>query len=44
MMELPIDKQELDAIIELLRETGNQKLYNKLWSYRINQLIKKESV
>ena len=44
MMELPIDKRELDAIIEILRVTGNQKLYNKLWSYRINYLIKKEKV
>ncbi len=44
MMELPIDKRELDAILEVLKVTGNQKLYNKLWSYRINYLIKKEKV
>lgn len=44
MMQLPIDRKELDAIMEVLKATGNQKLYNKLWSYKINQLIKKENV
>ena len=36
-MELPITKEELDLIIELLKYE-NHKLYNKLWSYRINYL------
>lgn len=40
MMQLPIDRKEFDAIIEILRVSGNQKLYNKLWSYKINYLIK----
>lgn len=44
MMQLPIDKKELDDIIECLRLSGKQKIYDKLWSYRINQLIKKESL
>lgn len=35
-MNLPISDTELESIIELLKEK-NQKLYNKLWSYRFNR-------
>lgn len=41
-MNLPLDRSEFDVILETLRKSGNQKLYNKLWSYKINYLIKRE--
>lgn len=34
-MDLPITKNELDIIIEMLKNK-NPHLYNKLWSYRFN--------
>jgi hypothetical protein len=35
-MNLPITENELDLIIEMLKNK-HPALYNKLWSYRINK-------
>ena len=38
-MELPITKNELEVIIKVLK--GSQpNLYSKLWTYKMNYLIK----
>ena len=42
MIKLPIDKKELDIIMELLEKskTDNWSLWAKLWSYKMNVLNK----
>ena len=40
-MKLPINKNELEIIIEAVKNIS-PKLYNKLWSYKINHTIKAE--
>ncbi len=42
MIKLPLSEKELDEIIELLKKTNN-KIYSKLWSYKINYLNKEKS-
>ena len=37
-MKLPINKNELEIIIEAVKNIS-PKLYNKLWSYKINYTI-----
>jgi hypothetical protein len=39
-MEIPINDTELKKIIELLKNSREQQLYAKLWSYKINNLSK----
>jgi hypothetical protein len=41
-MELPINNKELDIIISAMRLGGDTALYQKLWSYKINYLIKQK--
>ena len=41
-MELPINNKELDIIISAMRLGGDSALYQKLWSYKINYLIKQK--
>lgn len=43
-MNLPIDQKEYDQIVELLRRSGDEhkQLYSKLWSYKVNYLIKEK--
>ena len=38
-MKLPINKNELEIIIEAVKNIS-PKLYNKLWSYKMNYLNK----
>jgi hypothetical protein len=40
-MNLPITENELDLIIEMLKNK-HPALYNKLWSYRINLKYSKD--
>jgi hypothetical protein len=40
-MYLPIDKKELETIIEILRNV-HPTLYTKLWTYKINYLKEKK--
>jgi hypothetical protein len=42
MIKLPINEKELDIIIETIK-FSNPKLYNKLWSYKINILKVKKN-
>jgi hypothetical protein len=35
MMDLPITDKELELIIEMVK-SRDQKLYNKLWTYKFN--------
>jgi hypothetical protein len=39
-MELPINEKELDTIISAMRLGGDSALYQKLWTYKMNYLIK----
>ena len=41
-MELPINNKELDVIISAMRLGGDTALYQKLWSYKMNNLIKQK--
>ncbi len=41
-MELPINEKELDTIINAMRLGGDTALYQKLWSYKMNYLIKEK--
>jgi hypothetical protein len=41
-MELPINEKELDTIISALRLGGDTALYQKLWTYKMNYLIKEK--
>jgi hypothetical protein len=41
-MELPINEKELDTIISALRLGGDTSLYQKLWTYKMNYLIKEK--
>jgi hypothetical protein len=41
-MELPINNKELDIIISAMRLGGDTALYQKLWSYKMNNLIKQK--
>ena len=36
-MEIPINDKELKKIIEILKNSREQQLYNKLWSFNINR-------
>jgi hypothetical protein len=40
-MELPINNKELDTIISAMRLGGDTALYQKLWTYKMNYLDKK---
>jgi hypothetical protein len=42
MIKLPLSEKELDEIIQILKRT-NSKIYAKLWSYKINYLIKEKN-
>jgi hypothetical protein len=44
-MNLPINQREYDQIVELLQRSGedNKQLYAKLWSYKVNYLIKEKN-
>jgi hypothetical protein len=42
-MELPITNKELETILSALRLGGDTSLYQKLWSYRMNNLNKNET-
>jgi hypothetical protein len=39
-MELPINDKELETILSALRLGGDTALYQKLWSYKMNNLNK----
>ena len=41
-MDLPINEKELDIIISAMRLGGDTALYQKLWSYKMNNLIKQK--
>jgi hypothetical protein len=41
-MELPINNKELDIIISAMRLGGDTALYQKLWCYKMNYLIKQK--
>ena len=41
-MNLLIDEKELDIIISSMRLGGDTALYQKLWSYKMNHLIKQK--
>jgi hypothetical protein len=41
-MELPINEKELDIIISSMRLGGSTALYQKLWTYKMNHLIKQK--
>ena len=41
-MELPINNKELDIIISAMRLGGDTAFYQKLWSYKMNNLIKQK--
>ena len=41
-MNLPINEKELDIIISAMRLGGDTALYQKLWSYKMNYLIKQK--
>ena len=36
-MEIPINDTELKKIIELLKNSREQQLYAKLWSFNVNR-------
>jgi len=44
-MNLPINEKEYDQIVELLGKSGEdyKQLYTKLWSYKMNYLIKENN-
>jgi hypothetical protein len=37
-MNLPLSKDKLDKILELLKNSSNYKLYERLWTYKMNYL------
>ena len=39
-MDLPISDKELDTIVKALGFGGDIALYQKLWTYKMNYLIK----
>ena len=41
-MELPINEKELNTIISAMRLGGDVALYQKLWTYKMNYLIKEK--
>jgi hypothetical protein len=41
-MDLPINDKELDTIISTMRLGGDSALYQKLWTYKMNYLIKEK--
>jgi hypothetical protein len=41
-MDLPINDEELNTIINVMRLGGNTVLYQKLWTYKMNYLRKRE--
>jgi hypothetical protein len=41
-MDLPINNKELDTIISAMRLGGDSALYQKLWTYKMNYLIKEK--
>jgi hypothetical protein len=41
MIKLPINEKELDTIIVTLKR-GHPALYSKLWTYKMNTLIKEK--
>ncbi len=41
-MDLPINEKELDTIIGAMRLGGDSALYQKLWTYKMNYLIKEK--
>ena len=41
-MDLPINDKELDTIISAMRLGGDSALYQKLWTYKMNYLIKEK--
>jgi len=41
-MELPINERELNTIINAMRLGGDTALYQKLWTYKMNYMNKKE--
>jgi hypothetical protein len=41
-MELPINEKELNTIISAMRLGGDSALYQKLWTYKMNFLIKEK--
>ena len=41
-MELPINERELNTIINAMRLGGDTALYQKLWTFKLNYLNKKE--
>jgi hypothetical protein len=42
-MKLPITDKELETILSALRLGGDTSLYQKLWSYKMNNLNKNET-
>ena len=44
-MNLPINEKEYDQILELLQSSGDRykQLYAKLWSYKMNYLIREKN-
>ena len=43
-MELPITEKELDTIISAMRLGGDTSLYQKLWTFKMNYIKRKEEV
>lgn len=41
-MELPINEKELNTIINAMRLGGDTALYQKLWNFKMNYLIKEK--
>ena len=41
-MDLPINEKELNTIISAMRLGGDSALYQKLWTYKMNFLIKEK--
>jgi hypothetical protein len=41
-MELPINEKELNTIISAMRLGGDSALYQKLWNFKMNYLIKEK--
>lgn len=41
-MDLPINEKELNTIISAMRLGGDSALYQKLWTYKMNNLIKEK--
>lgn len=39
-MELPINEKELNTIINAMRLGGDTALYQKLWTFKMNDLTK----